>query len=72
MGGRELGEVQRPPSSRPTVVGYRVRGPFDFEITMELDGREVTCSGQAPWDARRACEQQLELGRQAKPRDTPM
>ena len=59
MGGR-----QRPLRSHPRVVGYAARGPFEFEITMELEGREVTCTGRAPWDARRACEQKLELGRQ--------
>jgi hypothetical protein len=62
---------RRMPRSGPTVVGYAKRGPFEFEITMELDGREVTCSARAPWDARRACQQQLELGRAARPPDEP-
>jgi hypothetical protein len=62
-----VGERRRPPRARPRVVGYAARGPFEFEITMELDGREVTCTARAPWDARRACEQQLELGRQEEP-----
>jgi hypothetical protein len=67
MERRSLGERQQRSRSRPTVIGYAVRDPFTFEITMELDGREITCTGRAPWEARRACEQQLERERQARP-----
>jgi hypothetical protein len=64
--GRALGE-RRPPGSHPRVVGYATRGPFEFEITMELDGRTVTRSARAPWDARRACEEALILGLRRTP-----